>query len=99
MKEINIKIKIKILKNGQTQKYGDLNYEYEIEVRGMSEYDVKIYCTKILNKCNQTKDEWDKNDLNSYFNGYYEFEKIEGSGYGVNEQGKYRYYVYIPSTH
>lgn len=94
-----VKIKIKTLRNGQTEKYGDLNYEYKLDTKGLTEKEVKLWCTNILQPCKQTKDEWNRDDINSYFRGYYKFEKINSEGYGTDEVGVYKYFVYFPSTH
>jgi len=88
MREMNISIKV--LKEGQPRPYADSEYEYEIESKGLGEYDIKSFCTKILKPCHQTIKEWDKDSAGSYFGGYYEF-------YNVGEY-KYRYYVKKPYT-
>ena len=88
--ERTIILKIKTLRNGQPRPYADSFYEYEIEAEGMSEFEVKMYCTKVLSPCKQTISQWDKNNMNSYFEGYYEFSKI-----GDN---KYRYFNLKPFT-
>ena len=62
-----------------------------LEVEGMGEFELKRYCTRVLQQCSQTYEEWDKKDINSYFRGYYTFKKIE--------ENKYRYFVHSPSTH
>ena len=93
-----ITIKIKTLKYGQIKKYGDSKYEYELEIKGMSEFEVKRYCTMILSQCNQTHEEWEngmRDSANIYFKGYYEFEQIEKISFN---EGKYRYFVHSPST-
>ena len=97
MKEITIKIKT--LKSGQVRKYGHSEYEYELEIKGMNELEIKRYCTMILGQCNQTYEQWNngnKDSANIYFKGYYEFEQIEKISFN---EGKYRYFVYKPSTH
>ena len=97
MKEINIKINT--IRSGQIRKYGDSEYEYELEVEGMSEFEVKRYCNFILKQCHQTYEEWNKgrrDDANVHFGGYYKFEQIEKLGLN---KGKYRYFVHSPSTH
>lgn len=80
--------------NGEIRKYGDSEYEYELEVEGMNEFDIKRYCNYILEQCHQTYQEWidgRDEDANIHFRGYYIFEKIGES--------KYRYFVHSPSTH
>lgn len=97
MKEITINIKT--LKHGQIRKYGDSEYEYELEVKGMNDFEVKRYCTMILQQCSQTFEEWNKgrrDSANIHFEGYYKFEQFEMSSYN---EGKYRYFVHSPSTH
>jgi len=88
--ERTITLKIKTLRYGQPRSYADSEYEYEIEADGMSEFDVKQYCTKVLKPCNQTREQWHTNDADSYFHGYYEFSKIS--------ENKYRYYKKEPFT-
>lgn len=80
---------VKTLKCGQPRPYANSEYEYEI-TSDCSEFTVKRFCTNILRPCSQTYDEWDENDMDSYFRGYYRFEKI-----GDN---KYRYYKLEPFT-
>jgi hypothetical protein len=81
MNELTKVLKIKTLKCGQPRPYADSEYEYEIEVDGMNEFEVKQYCTKVLNPCNQTQAQWDTHDANSYFQGYYTFYKIDENCY------------------
>jgi hypothetical protein len=85
-----MKLTIKSIREGQPRPYADSEYEYEIEVENCSEHMVKQFCTKALRPCSQTRAEWNTNDANSYFRGYYEFSAI-----GDN---KYRYYVKSPYT-
>ena len=94
-----ISINIKTLKSGQIRKYGDSEYEYELEVKGMNDFEVKRFCTMILQQCTQTYEEWNKgrkDNANIHFRGYYSFEQIEKNSFS---EGKYRYFVYKPSTH
>lgn len=86
MREISIKIKV--LREGQQKSYADSEYEYEIETKGLGEYDIKNFCTKVLKPCHQTIKEWNTKEANSYFHGYYEFSKID--------ENKYRYYKKEP---
>lgn len=79
---------IKTIRKGQPRPYADSEYEYEITVENVSEFEILQYCTKVLKPCNQTKEQWDIHDVNGYFSGYYTFSKI-----GEN---KYRYYVLKP---
>lgn len=85
-----MKISIKTIREGQPRAYADSEYEYEIEVENCSEFMVRQFCTKVLRPCSQTKVEWNVNDVDSYFRGYYELSKI-----GEN---KYRYYKREPYT-
>lgn len=92
MKEIGMKIKT--LRSGQIRKYGDSEYEYELEVEGMCEWEVKRYCNYILKQCHQTFKEWNEGrriSVDIHFGGYYLFEKVGDD--------KYRYFVHSPSTH
>jgi len=94
-----ISINIKTLKSGQIRKCGDSEYKYELEVKGMSEFEVKRFCTMILKQCNQTYKEWDsdrRDNVNVHFKGYYKFEQIEKISLG---EGRYKYFVHSPSTH
>ena len=90
-----ISINIKTLKFGQIRKYGDSEYEYELEVKGMNGREVKRFCTMILEPCSQTSEEWNKDEADSYFRGYYSFEQIEKISFS---EGRYRYFVHSPST-
>lgn len=85
-----MKLSIKVLREGQPRPYADSEYEYEIEVENCPEFTVKQFCTKILRPCTQTRAEWKTDNAGSYFGGYYEFSAI-----GDN---KYRYYVKSPYT-
>lgn len=80
---------ITVLREGQPRAYADSEYEYEIEA-DCGEFMVKEFCTKILRPCSQTRDQWDTNNANSYFHGYYQFSKIGGN--------KYKYYKKEPFT-
>ena len=90
MNNKKITLEIETIRNGQPRPYADSYYEYILTVDGMSEFDVKSYCTKILRPCRQTYKEWNegKNNPNVYFGGYYRFEKI-----GDN---KYKYFSLRP---
>lgn len=91
MSNKKITIEIEVIRNGQPRPYADSYYEYILTVDGMSEFEVKAYCTKILRPCRQTFEEWNKDKNNSasvYFGGYYRFEKI-----GDN---KYKYFKLEP---
>lgn len=97
MREISINIKTK--KYGQVAKYGHSEFEYILDVKGMYDSDIKKYCTELLMPCKQTFEEWENgrnDDDYVYFGGYYIFEQIEETDY---DEGKYRYFVYNPSTH
>lgn len=72
--------KVKTLKCGQPRPYADSEYEYEI-VSELPERYVKSFCINILRPCKQTYDEWDKRNADSYFHGYYRFEKIAENTY------------------
>jgi hypothetical protein len=83
-------IKIKTIRYGQPRAYADSEYEYEITVENCSEYFIKEFCTKVLNPCKQTHEQWDTKSADSYFHGYYSFTKIEAN--------KYIYYKNSPFT-
>lgn len=85
-------IEITTLKYGQPRPYADSEYLFELEVEEMSEFEVMLYCTKVLRRCSQTNEEWQAGmqDANVYFNGYFTFNKV-----GEN---KYRYFVLEPYT-
>ena len=85
-----MKLCVKVLREGQPRPYADSEYEYEVEVESCSEFTVKKFCTQVLRPCTQTIAEWDRNSADSYFRGYYEFSKIGES--------KYRYYKKEPYT-
>lgn len=85
-----MKLCVKVLREGQPRPYADSEYEYEIEAENYSEYAVKEFCTRFLRPCRQTRAEWNTGDADSYFHGYYEFSKI-----GENN---YRYYKKEPYT-
>ena len=92
-------INIETIRNGQIRKYGESEYEYILDVKGMNNYEVKKYCTMILQQCRQTFKEWKeggKDNANIHFGGYYKFEAIEKTSYN---EGKYKYFVHSPSTH
>lgn len=66
-------------------------YEFILTADGMSEFEVKAYCTRILRPCKQTAEKWNKEKRESadiYFGGYFTFKKI-----GENQ---YKYYVLEP---
>lgn len=87
---------VEIIRAGQPKAYADSKYEYIVEVSlpcftaRAEEWMVKRFCTKILNPCFQTHEEWCKNrgDDGAYFAGYYTLEKV-----GENT---YKYYVCRP---
>ena len=81
-------LKIKTLRYGQPRAYADSDYEYEIEAEGINEFEVKQYCTKVLQQCSQTSEQWDKHNADSYFRGYYVFSKIS--------ENNYKYHVHQP---
>lgn len=86
----DLTLSVKVLRQGQPRPYADSEYEYEIETENCNEHMVKMFCTKALRPCNQTRAEWDTDSAGSYFHGYYEFSKV-----GEN---KYRYYKKEPYT-
>jgi len=90
MREKVINIKIKVIREGQERPYADSKYEYEIETEDMNDFDVQKFCTKVLKPCSQARSEWNQGFSDSFFKGYYTFEKL-----GKN---KYRYFVLKPST-
>ncbi len=87
IREKEYKFNVRQIKSGQPKPYAASEYEYEVE-SDCHEFTVKQFCTKVLQPCNQTKDKWIYEDADSYFHGYYKFEKIA--------ENKYRYYVYRP---
>lgn len=88
MSERTITLKIKKIKAGQPRAYADSEYEFEIEAEGMTGYEVKEYCTHVLEPCGQPREKWDTTNEDSYFAGYYTFEKTDTN--------RYRYYVRRP---
>lgn len=83
-------IHVKTLKFGQPRAYADSEYEYEITAEGCYEDYVKHFCTTFLKPCKQTHEQWDIKNADSYFHGYYAFQKT-----GEN---KYRYFKLSPYT-
>lgn len=83
MSNRKIIIEIETLQSGQPRPYADSKYEYILTVDGMTEFEVKAYCTNVLRPCCQTYHEWyeGKNNAAVYFGGYYSFEKIEDNKY------------------
>lgn len=88
MNKRKITLEIETVKAGRPRPYADHEYEFILTVNGMNGFEVKQYCTRVLRPCKQTHSEWDKNNIASYFAGYYRFEKI-----GENQ---YKYFVTIP---
>ena len=79
--------RVKVLHQGQHGPYTDSEYEYEITSERPL-HEVKLFCTKILRPKGQEYTDWDRENADSFFKGYYTFEKL-----GNN---KYRYYVKEP---
>lgn len=88
MNKRKITLEIETVKAGQPRPYADHEYEFILTVNGMNEIEVKQYCTRVLRPCKQTYGEWDKQNMDSYFAGYYRFIKV-----GENQ---YKYFVTIP---
>ena len=91
MNNRKITIEIETIRAGQPRRYADSEFEYILTVEGMSEFDVKRYCTKVLRPKSYEYAEWLKEKNESagvYFAGYYTFSKIEDN--------KYRYYAKEP---
>ena len=90
MQNRKISIEIETVRSGQPRPYADSHYEYILTVEGMSEHEVKAYCTKILRPHSQTRAEWVAGKTNEacYFSGYYTFDKVA--------ENKYKYYVMQP---
>lgn len=90
MSNRKIVIEIETVRAGQPRRYADSEYEYILTVEGMSEFEVKRYCTSVLQPKNFPYGEWCKNKENAatYFAGYYMFENLGN--------GKYKYYVKEP---
>ena len=88
MAQREFKLSVKVIREGQPRPYADSEYEYEIEAENYNEYSVKGFCTRFLQPCTQTRAQWNRDNADSYFHGYYEFSKIT--------ENRYRYYVKRP---
>lgn len=103
-----IKISVKMVQDGQERKYGDSVYRFLIEVDGeLSDKKVFRFCRECLSGAGVSYEEWnrdknglqDKNDdISTYFNGYYKFNKsiIEQDKHGIVTKAVYDYSVTIP---
>ena len=103
-----IKISVKMVQEGQTRKYGDSVYRFLIEVDGeFSEKKVFRFCRECLNGGGVAYEKWNKDknglqdkndDISTYFNGYYKFDKIleEKDARGIVTKASYAYKVVIP---
>ena len=85
----NYNFKVEVIREGQSRPYADSEYEYLV-TSDCPEFVVKEFCTKVLRPKNQEHKDWDRNDINSFFRGYYTFEK--------KGENTYRYYVREPYT-
>lgn len=74
------KYNVEIIKEGQPKPYADSEYVYII-TSGCGEYNVKAFCTKILKPKNQEYKDWCRYSADSYFKGYYTFEKTSENTY------------------
>jgi hypothetical protein len=103
-----IKITVTVQQEGQTRRYGDTEYRYRIEVEGdLSQDKVLRFCRNCLNGGGVDYEEWNKDmsglqdkndDISTYFNGYYKFDKIseEKDSRGIATKASYAYKVVIP---
>lgn len=102
-----IKITVTVQQDGQSRKYADSEYRYMIEVDGEFTKDkVLRFCRNCLNGGGVAYEEWpsntrktlDRADIESYFNGYYAFDKIseEKDSRGIVTKASYAYKVVIP---
>lgn len=80
MKEIRYLFDVKVIREGQPRPYADSEYEYEI-ISEQSEFMVKRFCTYCLKECHQAYSQWDKSNADSYFRGYYVFDKTDENTY------------------
>lgn len=87
MTQKEYKFKVTCLQAGQQRRYGDSYYEFEVET-DEGEAMAKRFCTNVLHPCRQAYKDWNKDSAESYFAGYYTFEKT-----GEN---KYHYKVTEP---
>lgn len=103
-----IKITVTTVKEGQSRKYGDSEYGFRIEVDGILSKDkVLRFCRNCLCGGGVDYEEWNKDmsglqdkndDISTYFNGYYKFDKIteEEDARGIVTKASYAYKVIIP---
>ena len=102
-----IKITVTVQQDGQLRKYVDSEYRYLVEVDGELPKDkVLRFCRNCLNGGGVAYEEWlsntrktlDRADIESYFNGYFAFDKIsEGKdSRGIVTKASYAYKVVIP---
>ena len=102
-----IKITVTVQQEGQARRYGDTEYRYRIEVDGdLSQDKVLRFCRNCLNGGGVAYEEWlsntrktlDRADIESYFNGYYKFDKLteEKDNRGVATKASYAYKVVVP---
>ena len=102
-----IKITVTVQQDGQLRKYADSEYRYLIEIDGeLSEKKVFRFCRECLNAGGIEHKDWlsntrktlDDADINTYFNGYYKFDKIteEKDNRGIATKASYAYKVVIP---
>lgn len=104
-----IKITVTVNQEGQSRRYGDIEYRYRIEVEGeFSEKKVLKFCRECLNSGGVAYDEWNRvqkghvlasNETAAiYFGGYYNFGQsiISRDRNGVVTKAVYDYSVTIP---
>lgn len=103
-----IKITVTVQQEGQSRKFADDEYRYRIEVDGELQKDkVLRFCRNCLNGGGVDYEEWNKDmsglqdkndDISTYFNGYYKFDKIleEKDARGIVTKASYAYKVVIP---
>jgi hypothetical protein len=103
-----IKITVTTVKECQSRKYGDSEYGFRIEVDGILSKDkVLRFCRNCLCGGGVAYEEWEKDknglqdkndDISTYFNGYYKFDKIseEKDSRGIATKASYAYKVVIP---
>ena len=81
------KFNIDFIREGQPRRYADSEYEYVV-TSDCGEFSTKAFCTNVLKPNKQAYKDWNRDSADSYFAGYYMFEKT-----GENT---YRYYVREP---
>lgn len=104
-----VKITVTVKQEGQSRKYADSEYRYQIEVEGDFPQDkVLRFCRNCLNGGGVAYEEWNKvqkghvfesnETAATYFNGYYKFSQsiVSQDQHGVVTKAVYDYSVTIP---